>query len=175
MLTAALVLFIMSATLIVISLVLCVIYPPAETGFWAFGLLGMMGLILWAAVFLPVFLVWLVRKNVRRPHARFASSNKFPSRNAEVTSGAKSYSNCGQEIASNRTATLLENQKVVEYKYIGDLKNSVYHELKCTLVRLVDEKNMVWFSSTGEAQKEGFKRCKVCIERDDRISSETQD
>lgn len=44
----------------------------------------------------------------------------------------------------------------------GSRRSNVYHRDTCRYVRQINPENLISFSSRGEAEKSGYRACKVC-------------
>lgn len=54
------------------------------------------------------------------------------------------------------------NVATTTYKYIGNKKTKVYHKINCRYVKLIKNSNRVYFKTKLQAQKAGYRPCKVC-------------
>jgi len=55
------------------------------------------------------------------------------------------------------------NVATTTYKYIWNKKTKIYHKINCRYVKLIKKSNRVYFKTKLQAQKAGYKPCKVCI------------
>jgi len=49
-----------------------------------------------------------------------------------------------------------------QQSYVGSINSDKYHYPDCEWAQKIKPENEVWFSSPEEAQKAGYKPCKVC-------------
>ena len=46
--------------------------------------------------------------------------------------------------------------------YVGSIKSDKYHYPDCRWAESIKLENEIWFSSTGEAEEQGYVPCKTC-------------
>ncbi len=61
---------------------------------------------------------------------------------------------------SSLTPSAREDQK--EQTVYGSRRSNVYHRATCRYVRQINPENLISFPSRGEAEKGGYRACKVC-------------
>lgn len=65
-------------------------------------------------------------------------------------------------ILSNSNKFPTVNAASTTYKYVGNKKTKVFHKINCRYVKKIKKTNKVFFKTKKQAQKAGYKACKVC-------------
>ncbi len=60
------------------------------------------------------------------------------------------------------TVAFAAGATAVAESFYGSLKSDVYHKQSCSYVKKITKEHMVTFESKEDAQKKGYRPCKVC-------------
>lgn len=56
----------------------------------------------------------------------------------------------------------VETEQPKQLNYVGSVKSDKYHYPDCRWAQNIKPENEIWFSSTEEAEEQGYAPCKTC-------------
>jgi methylphosphotriester-DNA--protein-cysteine methyltransferase len=55
-----------------------------------------------------------------------------------------------------------ETEKARTNQFVGRINSNVFHFPSCAQARKIEQARQIWFSSSEDARKQGYKPCKIC-------------
>jgi len=67
-----------------------------------------------------------------------------------------------EEAISNSRGLWAENNSAKQGIYVGSVMSDIYHKPNCYWAQQINVKNEIWFNSKIEAERAGYRPCRVC-------------